>query len=206
MCVWGVISRCPLVDVASIISQDNVWACLHRNVRPCDLNLDLNDLTTWSENTYCYSGGSYRFEVASSFNKYTTSTTVVHYKTTSKVHRTDAISYQFSRNRLTSTQKYPSLPPRLPFFSSTANPAPPQGYTSIQEEITYRPTQQFFVYEVEDLVREALKREMRYRILIFLPPDPLSNSSSHASSDFPEDAILLASYEIHGFRVLMPLC
>lgn len=48
--VWGgLTSRCPLVDVASVISQDNVWACLHRNVRPCDLNLDLNDLNTWSE-------------------------------------------------------------------------------------------------------------------------------------------------------------
>ena len=60
-----------------------------------------------------------------------------------------------------------SLPPprkylyRTPFFSSPANPAPAQGYTSVQEDISYRPTQQSFVYEVEDLVREALKRDIR---------------------------------------------
>lgn len=51
---------------------------------------------------------------------------------------------------------------RAPFFLSAANPAPAQGYTSVQEDIAYRPTQQSFVYEVEDLVREALKREIRY--------------------------------------------
>ncbi|CAM9149740.1 unnamed protein product, partial [Hapterophycus canaliculatus] len=88
--------RCPLVDIACVASQENVWACLHRNVRPCDLNLDLFDRKTWA-----------------------------------------------------------------PFFSSPANPAPVQGYTSIQEDMAYRPTQQSFVYEVEDLVREALKREIR---------------------------------------------
>ena len=59
-----------------------------------------------------------------------------------------------------------TLPPRnifrTSFFSSPANPAPAQGYTSIQEDISYRPTQQSFVYEVEDLVREALKRDIRW--------------------------------------------
>lgn len=40
-----------------------------------------------------------------------------------------------------------------------------QGYTSIQEDIKYEPTQQSFVYEVEDLVREALKRDIRYDVL-----------------------------------------
>ncbi|CAM9133752.1 unnamed protein product [Ectocarpus sp. 12 AP-2014] len=89
-------SRCPLIDIACVASQDNVWACMRRNVRPCDLNLDLPDSKTWT-----------------------------------------------------------------PFFSSPANPAPAQGYTSIQEDIAYRPTQQSFVYEVEDLVREALKRDIR---------------------------------------------
>lgn len=54
------------------------------------------------------------------------------------------------------------IPSRVPFFSSPANPAPAQGYTSVQEDIAYRPTQQSFVYEVEDLIREALKREIRY--------------------------------------------
>eukprot|EP00903_Cladosiphon_okamuranus_P014903 g13800.t1 len=89
-------ARCPLVDISCVASQENVWACLHRNVRPCDLNLDLVDEKTWT-----------------------------------------------------------------PFFSSHANPAPSQGYTSVQEDLTYRPTQQSFVYEVEDLIREALKREIR---------------------------------------------
>ncbi|CAM9501087.1 unnamed protein product [Ectocarpus fasciculatus] len=89
-------TRCPLIDIACVASQENVWACLRRNVRPCDLNLDLADSKTWT-----------------------------------------------------------------PFFSSPANPAPAQGYTSIQEDIAYRPTQQSFVYEVEDLVREALKRDIR---------------------------------------------
>ena len=51
---------------------------------------------------------------------------------------------------------------RSPFFSNHANPAPAQGYTSVQEDISYRPTQQSFVYEVEDLIREALKREIRW--------------------------------------------
>ena len=32
----------------------------------------------------------------------------------------------------------------------------------MQEDIAYRPTQQSFVYEVEDLIREALKREIRW--------------------------------------------
>lgn len=41
--------RCPLVDIACVASQENVWACLHRNVRPCDLNLDLVDNKTWWE-------------------------------------------------------------------------------------------------------------------------------------------------------------
>ncbi|CAM9591141.1 unnamed protein product, partial [Pylaiella littoralis] len=89
-------ARCPLMDIACVASQDNVWACLNRNVRPCDLNLNLIDGKTWA-----------------------------------------------------------------PFFLGAANPAPAQGYTSVQEDIAYRPTQQSFVYEVEDLVREALKREIR---------------------------------------------
>lgn len=57
------------------------------------------------------------------------------------------------------TECFPNC--RAPFFSIPANPAPAQGYTSVQEDIAYRPTQQSFVYEVEDLVREALKREIR---------------------------------------------
>lgn len=57
------------------------------------------------------------------------------------------------------TECFPNC--RAPFFSIPANPAPTQGYTSVQEDIAYRPTQQSFVYEVEDLVREALKREIR---------------------------------------------
>lgn len=32
----------------------------------------------------------------------------------------------------------------------------------MQEDVAYRPTQQSFVYEVEDLIREALKREIRW--------------------------------------------
>lgn len=46
--------RCPLVDIACVVTQENVWACLHRNVRPCDLNLNPADVKTWYDRNVWY--------------------------------------------------------------------------------------------------------------------------------------------------------
>ncbi|CAN0102572.1 unnamed protein product, partial [Sphacelaria rigidula] len=40
-------SRCPLQDIACVVSQENSWACLRRNVRPSELSLDLTDAKSW---------------------------------------------------------------------------------------------------------------------------------------------------------------
>ncbi|CAM9139827.1 unnamed protein product, partial [Phaeothamnion confervicola] len=88
--------RCPLSDIATVVSRYNVWANVQRSGRPREMSFDINDPTCWRS-----------------------------------------------------------------FFSWPANPAPPQPPPSMQPPLHYRPTDAALCYEVEELIREGIKREMR---------------------------------------------